>query len=90
MARKTQQVIHWPRLDTVLMVEEAIRKARTYPGKLQLWKSLRKRMMYQTFSLILDYLEKSGKILIAKDRRIVWIGSSPKLEAAIARGTRVR
>lgn len=67
-----RQILHYPRLDTVLMVEETIKKAKEHPTKMKLWKSLPKKMMYQTFLLILNYLEESGKIVI-KDRRIIWI-----------------
>ena len=67
-----RQILHYPRLDTVLMVEKAIREAREHPTKMQLWKALPKRMMYQTLILILSYLEESGKIVI-KDKRIIWI-----------------
>ncbi len=70
---RQENILRYPRLDTVLMVEEAIRNAEEYPTKAELWKNLPKKMMYQTFNLILDYLEYSGKILIAKDRAIIWI-----------------
>jgi hypothetical protein len=54
------------------MVEDALRNAKEYPSKRQLWISLKKKVMYQTFNTILSYLEDSGKILI-KDGRIIWI-----------------
>lgn len=74
MTKSVQEVLHYPRLDTVLMVEETIKNAKEYPTKAQLLEALPKKMMYQTFLLILDYLEKSNKILIdKKDGRIVWI-----------------
>lgn len=69
---QTQQMLHYPRLDTILMVEDALRNAKEYPSKRQLWISLKKKVMYQTFNTILSYLEDSGKILI-KDGRIIWI-----------------
>jgi hypothetical protein len=72
-----QQLLHYPRLDTVLMVEEALKKAKEYPSKRQLWLSLPKRVMYQTFNLILEYLRESGKIVI-KDGKIIWVWN-PKL-----------
>ena len=68
-----QNILRYPRLDTVLMVEEAIQKAEEYPTKAELLRSLPKKIMYQTFNLILDYLEYSGKIYIDKDGSIVWI-----------------
>ena len=74
---RKQRLLHYPRLDTVLMVEEAIKKAKEYPSKRQLWLSLPKRIMYQTFNLILEYLQESGKIVI-KDGKIIWIWN-PKL-----------
>jgi hypothetical protein len=83
MARTVAEVLHYPRLDTVLMVEDAIKNADDYPAKMQLWKSLPKQVQYQTFQLILDYLEKSNKILIAKDKKIVWIGTNAKLDALL-------
>ena len=68
-----ENILRYPRLDTILMVEDTIRKAREYPTKAELLRSLDKKMMYQTFKLILDYLEYSGKIQIGDDGRIVWI-----------------
>ena len=69
---KQEQILHYPRLDTILMVEEAIKDAKEYPSKRQLKLALPKEIMYQTFNLILKYLEDSGKIVI-KDGRIIWI-----------------
>ncbi|MCD6477067.1 MAG: hypothetical protein J7K26_02800 [Candidatus Aenigmarchaeota archaeon] len=74
---RQQQILHYPRLDTVMMVEKAIRKAKEYPSKRQLLKALPKEIMYQTFNVILEYLEESGKITI-KDGKIIWI-YNPKL-----------
>lgn len=85
-----QDVIHYPRLDTVLMVEEEIKKAKDYPSKAKLWKSLPKKTMYQTFSLIIAYLEQSSKILITKDGKVMWIGGNQKLDEAIAKGKKRR
>lgn len=68
MAKK---IHHYPRLDTILMIEEAIKRARN-KSKMQIWRSLPKKIMYQTFLLVLSYLEKSGKIKIDKGR-IEWI-----------------
>ncbi len=72
MKRQNVEVIHYPRLDTVLMVENAIKKAKEYPNKMQLWKSLPRKIMYQTFKIILNYLESSGKIMMDKDGSILW------------------
>ena len=66
------QVLHEPKLDTIMMVEKAICEAGTYPSKMRLWKSLPRKMEYQTFNRILDYLESSNKIMI-DGHEIVWI-----------------
>jgi len=81
--KQKTEVIHYPRLDTVLMVETAIKNAREYPNKMQLWKSLPKKMMYQTFNIILKYLESSGKIIIDKDGSILWTHNPKLLEMSI-------
>ena len=76
---KTKQILHSPTLESVIMVEETIRKYSQEYGKYQLWKKLPKKMMYQTFQVILNYLEKSGKILIdPSDGCIMWTWN-PKL-----------
>ncbi|HLD58278.1 MAG TPA: hypothetical protein VI977_01385 [archaeon] len=83
---EAKTVLHYPRLDTVLMVEDKLRKAKTEPTRMQLWTRLPKQVQYQTFKIILDYLEKSNKITYTKDSRIAWIASNPKLEKAIKKG----
>jgi len=70
---RPMNILRYPRLDTVLMVEEAIQNAGEYQTKAQLLRSLPKKIMYQTFGLILDYLQYSGKIHMGKDGQIVWI-----------------
>ena len=69
-----REILHYPRLDTVIMVEETIKKLDFYPTRMELWKALPKKVMYQTFSMIIDYLISLGKIAIdKKDNRIVWV-----------------
>jgi len=65
-------ILHSPTLESVIMVEKTIKKYSQECGKYQLWKKLPKKMMYQTFQVILNYLEESGKILIDKDGCIIW------------------
>ncbi len=81
---ENKQIIHYPRLDTVLMVEDALRKAEEYPSKRQLWLSLQKKVMYQTFNLIISYLEESGKI-VQDNGKIIWIWN-PKLVKKYSNG----
>lgn len=74
------KVLHEPQLDTILMVEKAIKDAEDYPTKKQLWESLPKKVQYQTFKRILDYLESSNKIMY-NSHQIIWIfPDNPKLK----------
>lgn len=63
----------FPRLDTVLFLEDFIKKHDGEFRKKQLWNALPKKMMYQTFSLIIDYLLVSRKISVDSEGKIGWI-----------------
>ncbi len=83
-------VLHEPRLDTIMMVEKAVLDAKDYPSRTKLWRSLPKKIQYQTFTRILDYLEASGKITY-NDNTIVYVGASnEKLLALIESSVKVR
>jgi len=89
MANTRTQVLHEPKLDTLLMVEKAIMDADEYPTRTELWKSLPRKMQYQTFKRVLDYLEASGKIAFDK-RKIIYTGvNNPKLEALMKSSVRI-
>ena len=68
-----EDILHYPQLDTVLMVEEFIREHSREYKKRSLWESLPKKMMYQTFCVIFNYLDYSNKIAIDKEGKIAWI-----------------
>ena len=66
-------ILRYPRLDTVLMIEDALKKARGGLSSRALWKSLPKKTMWQTFVTTLDYLEYSGKIMFdRRDKHPIW------------------
>ena len=91
MAKASAEVLHYPRLDTVLMVEEAIKNAKDYPTKAELRRMLPKKVMYQTLLLILDYLEKSNKIIISKeDGRIIWVWNPELVKKVIEKDLVIR
>ncbi len=72
---------HSPTLETVIMVEKAIKESDIPPTRTELWNSLPRKVMYQTFKKILEYLDASGKILFDKNDRIVWVAAeSSKLQ----------
>ena len=78
MAEKQMQILHYPRLDTVLMVEGFVKEHSGEFKKRSLWEKLPKKTMYQTYCVIFDYLANSGKIGIDKESHIAWIWN-PKL-----------
>ena len=75
---RSPNVIHMPTLGTVMMVEDTIRKLDYYPTKNQLWRALPRAVMWQTFNVIIDYLQKGNKIVISRDRHLVWIYATEK------------
>lgn len=78
------KVLHEPQLDTILMIEKAIIDAEDYPTKTQLWRSLPRKVQYQTFKRVLDYLEASNKIIYDEDGAIVYTGvNNDKLKALV-------
>ena len=79
--------LHYPRLDTVIMVEDRIKRARSYLTRVQLWKSLPKKVQYQTYCTILSYLESSRKIIITRDRKIVWVFADSDKARALLSGS---
>ena len=80
------EIIHYPNIKTVLMVEEVLQKANKPLTREQLKNKMKKQVMHQTLNVILKYLEDSGKIIDGR-KGIVWIyNPSPKLNKAIKEG----
>ncbi len=71
--RKINDILRYPRLDTVLMVEHFIKEHDGEFKKRALWEHLPKKMMYQTYCVVLDYLVYSRKISIDAEGKIGWI-----------------
>lgn len=85
-----QQLVHSPNLDTVLMVENFLKKNSDIPISVaELKRRLPRKVMHNTLIQILDYLQISGKIVIGT-KGILWIFSERKeLNELIKRGTEV-
>jgi len=80
------EVIHYPNLKTVLMVEDVLKKANHLITREELKRKLPTKTMHQTLNVILKYLEDSGKILDGR-KGILWIyNPSPKLDKAMKEG----
>jgi len=81
------EVIHYPNLKTVLMIEEILKEAETVITREELKKRLPVQIMHQTLNVVLEYLEKRG-LIIDGHKGILWAyNDSPKLKEAINRGT---
>jgi hypothetical protein len=75
-----KQVLHYPRLDTVLMIEETLKKTELAISKSELSRRLPKKVMRQTLNVVLDYLEEKGVIMIGK-KGVLWVhNESPKMK----------
>lgn len=80
------EIIHYPNLKTVLMVERVLKKANQLMTREELKMKLPTQIMHQTLNVILKYLEDSGKIIDGR-KGILWIyNPSPKLDKAIKEG----
>ena len=62
-----------PTLETVLMVEKFIDKYSGEFNRTALWKKLPKKVMWQTYLVILDYLQEINKIAIDRKGKIGYI-----------------
>ena len=62
-----------PTLQTVLMVENFIKENNGEFKKTELFNNLPKKVMWQTFQVIMEYLEDINKIIFEKDGTIVYI-----------------
>jgi len=64
-----------PTLETVLMVERTIEKYSGEFNRTEIWKKLPKKVMWQTYIVILDYLQSVNKIAISSEGILVYIWS---------------
>jgi hypothetical protein len=82
------KVLHYPRLDTILSVEELLKESEDAISKNEIDRRLSKKIMRPTLNVILKYLEESGKISQLKEG-IIWIYKediSNKLKKKLSRG----
>ncbi|MBW2974694.1 hypothetical protein KY366_03155 [Candidatus Woesearchaeota archaeon] len=77
-----------PTLNTVLMVEDALKNAEGVMTIAELRRMLPKQVMHQTLMAIIDYLDYSGKIVF-QDNKVLW-AFKPKSRLKEKNGLRVR
>ena len=73
LIRHKIQTIRSPTLQTVLMVENFINENSGELKKTELFNSLPKKVMWQTFQVIMDYLERNLKIVYDNEGYVVYI-----------------
>ena len=67
------QYLRSPTLDTVMMVEKIVEEYSGEYNRTELWKNLPKKVMWQTYLVILDYLESINKIAFDREGKIAYI-----------------
>ena len=87
MANATITIQHSPTLNTVIMVEDAIKGAKgSVVTMAQIKRLLPKQVNHNTLKAILIYLEESNKIAVSI-KGITWIqNTNPSMKKAIAGG----
>ena len=64
---------HSPTLDTILEIEQIIKKKRYFNSKTALFISMHNKLQYNTLIRTVKYLEDSNKIDFNEDGSIAWI-----------------
>ena len=70
---ETNDVARSPTLQTVLMVEKFIEENSGEYKKTDLFENLPRKVMWQTFQVIMEYLESVYKIVYDKEGYVVYI-----------------
>jgi hypothetical protein len=81
--------LHWPTLNTVIMIEDTMKKMDSLFTISELKKKIPRQVNHNTLMLILQYLEESNKILVSI-RGITWIhNNNKKLRNEIQEGMEI-
>jgi len=85
--KSPERQIHWPTLNTVIMVEDALKKSNeSIISVAELKRKLPRQVNHITLIIILEYLERSNKIAVTL-KGITWIeNNNPNLKRAIIQG----
>ena len=85
--RQIQELEHAPTLNTVIMVENTLKKMEGSVMTIaELKRKLPRKVNHNTLKVILEYLEDSNKIAVSL-RGITWVhNTNQNLKRAIARG----
>jgi hypothetical protein len=88
--KKQEKPVHWPTLNTVLMVEDTLKKINeSVVSVAELKRKLPRQVNHITLMVILEYLERSNKIA-ATLKGITWIeNNNQNLKRAIMQGMEI-
>jgi hypothetical protein len=62
-----------PTLGTVLMIEKTIEEYSGEFNRTEIWKKLPRKVMWQTYLIVLDYLESINKIAFDRNGIVAYI-----------------
>jgi len=84
---KQEKIVHWPTLNTVIMVEDILKNIdESVISIAELKRRLPRQVNHNTLMLILQYLEKSNKIVVTL-KGITWVkNTNLNLKKAILEG----
>jgi adenylate kinase len=72
------------------MVERAIKNAKDYPTKKELWRTLPRKIQYKAFNQIIKRVLSTNKIIL-DGRQIVWVAAdNPQLQKVLKHSVQVR
>ena len=84
-----KNIIHYPTLKTMLMIERILKEADTVIDREEIKRRLPVKIMHQTLNLILSYLESRG-LIVDGHKGILWIyNPSPKLKREMENGREI-
>jgi len=85
--KKAEKQVHWPTLNTVIMIEDTLKKIdESVISIAELKRKLPRQVNHITLMVILEYLERSNKIAVTL-KGITWIeNNNPNLKRAIMQG----
>ena len=85
MSSKQKSFARSPTLNTVLMIEKTIKDYSGEFNKTQIWKKLPKKVMWQTYLIVLDYLLTVNRIAIDRNGTMGYIGKNQKLNKILSK-----
>ncbi len=90
LQKKPQKIFaRSPTLDTVIMVEKTIENYSGEFNKTQIWKKLPKKVMWQTYLIVLDYLLEINKIAMDRNGTLGYIWN-PKLTKILSKRPEIK